>query len=151
MGVSQSETMGRCQSGKGRKAAKCRQKKTEVCSSKRPPKIGTQKCSTKRGARGPFNVEIALSDRELVKTCELFFPLRAREATGAEIRGKCGKITKFPSPFRPENGENCPKKGATLLQKYNFYNFSAPVSGVGPGRGICNFSGISAPEAFRAL
>ena len=46
------------------KAAKCRQK---VCSSTRPPKIGTQKSSTKRDVREPLHVEIALNNRELVK------------------------------------------------------------------------------------
>ena len=32
------------------------------------PKIGTQKCSTKRGVREPLNAESALNDRELVTT-----------------------------------------------------------------------------------
>ena len=31
------------------------------------PKIGTQKCSTKRGVREPWHVEFALNNRELVK------------------------------------------------------------------------------------
>ena len=31
------------------------------------PKIGTQKCSTKRGVREPLHVEFALNNRELVK------------------------------------------------------------------------------------
>ena len=31
-------------------------------------KIGTQKCSTKRGVREPLNVDIALNDREPVET-----------------------------------------------------------------------------------
>ena len=31
------------------------------------PKIGTQKCSTKRGVRGTLHVEFALKNRELVK------------------------------------------------------------------------------------
>ena len=31
------------------------------------PKIGTQKCSTKRGVREPSHVEFALNNRELVK------------------------------------------------------------------------------------
>ena len=31
------------------------------------PKIGTQKCSTKRGVQEPLRVEFAVSNRELVK------------------------------------------------------------------------------------
>ena len=31
------------------------------------PKIGAQKCSTKRGVREPLHVEFALNNRELVK------------------------------------------------------------------------------------
>ena len=31
------------------------------------PKIGTQKCSTRRGVREPLHVEFALNNRELVK------------------------------------------------------------------------------------
>ena len=34
----------------------------------RDPKIGTQKCSTKRGVREPLNIELALNQRMGLKT-----------------------------------------------------------------------------------
>ena len=54
-----------------------------------------------------------------------FSPYRAREATGAEIPEKWGKITKFPSPVRPPKmGKITPKKAVKLLRKYHLCNFS---------------------------
>ena len=63
------------------------------------------------------------------------FPL---EGPGSHRGGnprKMGKNYKLPLPGpTPENGENCPKKGVTLLRKYNSCSFSVilPFRGFPP-------------------
>ena len=52
---------------------------TKSLSEQEAPKIGTQKCSTKRGVREPLHVELALKNRELVK--EELFEKRVFEQT----------------------------------------------------------------------
>ena len=50
------------------------------------PKIGTHKCSTKRGVREHLNAELALNDRDLVTTKE--FEKRVFEQTAPLKRAK---------------------------------------------------------------
>ena len=93
------------------------------------------------------------------RVASCFSPQRAREATGAEIPEKWGKLTKIPLPGpTPENGEklqkdykNCISGVSLRLFWGNFPHFRGSDRG---GEFLVifpHFSGISAPVASRAL
>ena len=92
---------------------------TKVCSSKRRSKR-MQKCSTKRGVGAPLHVELALNERELVKT-EVFE--KSVRANGP-IKMKISFLPTFEGKYE-DSEESKEKKKGTQLRRNLFLTTSA--------------------------